>query len=44
MIALGGVAWALVTGRTIAALLAGWFGFANLQSLLAGHDTWTVEG
>lgn len=30
-----GLAWGLLANQTIAALLAGWFGFANLQALLA---------
>lgn len=37
-IAVAGVIWALLENLTIAALLAGWFGFANLQSLLAGRE------
>ncbi|MBY5162744.1 site-2 protease family protein [Salsipaludibacter albus] len=33
-----GMVWALLSGLTIAALLAGWFGFANLQSVLSGRE------
>lgn len=36
--AAAGLLWGLATGQTIVALLSGWFGFANIQSLLAGQD------
>lgn len=34
VVAGAGLVWGLLNDQTIAALLAGWFGFANLQSLL----------
>ncbi len=37
VLAAGGLAWGLLGGQTIAALLAAWFGFANLQSLMASR-------
>jgi len=38
VVAGAGLVWCLLNDQTIAALLAGWFGFANLQSLLQGNQ------
>lgn len=37
-VAAAGLVWCLLNDQTIAALLAGWFGFANLQSLLRSPE------